>query len=107
LSVFESIRQEMVKHAASNAPQLEIAARHNLTAEEVVGVLSSMDANRSEKLHWQTSIVGLMNVLGLDSSSSTLKLLSQELGYRGDMDSTALTGWLHRAVMQKLTDPGG
>jgi hypothetical protein len=49
-----------------------------------------------------------MNVLGLDASPANLNLLSQDLGYRGDStDATALNGWLHRAVMQKLTDPGG
>jgi hypothetical protein len=116
MNVFDSIRQEIVKHAAAanaratgveSAPGDDLAPR-GLTAEEIVGVLSGLDADGSEKLHWQTSIVALMNVLGLDASPANLKLLSQDLGFRGDStDATALNAWLHRAVMQKLTDPGG
>lgn len=115
MNVFESIRQEIVKHAAAanaratgveSAPSHDLAA-HGLTAEQIVGVLSGLDADGSEKLHWQTSVVALMNVLGLDASPANLKLLSQELGCRGDStDAATLNRWLHRAVMQKLTDPG-
>jgi hypothetical protein len=38
--------------AAANAPAL--------TAQQIVAVLRSMDANGAEKLHWQTSIADLM-----------------------------------------------
>jgi hypothetical protein len=116
MNVFESIRQEIVKRAAAanaRAAARKSAPGHDLavcalTAEQIVGVLSGLDAGGSEKLHWQSSIVALMNVLGLDPSPANLKLLSQELGYRGDSpDATALNRWLHRAVMQKLTDPHG
>jgi uncharacterized protein YgfB (UPF0149 family) len=115
MSVFESIRQEIVKHVAAvnaRATGLERATCHdlsgcNLTAEQIVGVLSGLDAEGSEKLHWQTSILGLMNVLGLDASSPNLNQLAQELEYQGDRtDATALHGWLHRTVMQKLIDRG-
>lgn len=116
MNVFESIRQELVRHAAAVDTRdtgLQCATRHDLTAgeltaEQIVGVLSGLDAVGSEKLHWQTSIVGFMNVLGLDPSSSNLKRLAQELEYQGDStDATALNGWLHRAVMQKLIDRRG
>jgi uncharacterized protein YgfB (UPF0149 family) len=115
MSVFESIRQEIVKHmAAVNARTsgLQRATCHDtsggsLTAEQIVGVLSGLDSEGSENLHWQASILGLMNILGLDSSPSNLQQLAQELEYQGDCtDATALHGWLHRTVMQKLIDRG-
>jgi hypothetical protein len=102
MSVFESIRQEIVEHVAAvnaQATGLERATCHdlsgyNLTAEQIVGVLSGSDAEGSEKLHRETSILGLMNELGLDASTSNLNQLAQELEYEGDRtDATALHGW--------------
>jgi Domain of unknown function (DUF3597) len=116
MNVFQSIRQEIIKRAAevdARATGLHCATSHDLTTgeltgEQIVGVLSALDASGSEKMHWQSSIVGLMNVLGLDPSSSNLTQLAQELEYQGDStNATALNGWLHRAVMQKLIDRGG
>jgi hypothetical protein len=58
-------------------------------------------------LYWQTSIVDLMKLLGIDPSLSNLQQLAQELDYKGDTsDSTTLNVWLHGAVMRKWTQGG-
>ena len=70
--------------------------------------LSELSAKNSQKLNWQTSIVDLMKLVGLDPSLANRKLLAQELGYTGDTaDSASMNIWLHKAVMDKLAESGG
>jgi hypothetical protein len=74
-----------------------------LTAQQIVAVLSSMDANGAEKLHWQTSITDFRRLLELDPSLSNPKQLARELEYQGDSDdSTGMNAWLHGALMKRL-----
>ncbi|QHI96890.1 DUF3597 family protein [Xylophilus rhododendri] len=75
---------------------------------DVKQVLDGLAAKSSEKLNWQTSIVDLMKLLGLDSSLNARKELAKELGYTGDTnDSASMNIWLHRQVMNKLAANGG
>lgn len=75
---------------------------------DVEQVLTEMGSKNSEKLNWQTSIVDLMKLLGLDSSLGSRKDLATELHYSGDMnDSAAMNVWLHKQVMAKLAANGG
>jgi hypothetical protein len=112
----ECIRQGILNHsvAAANAP-ISATGRattsdhaqpaHGLTGQQVAAVLSSMDAQGSERLRWQTSIVDLMKLLGLDPSLSNLDQLAHELAYKGDCaDTAAMNSWLHRALVRKLTN---
>lgn len=70
---------------------------------DVEAKLNAMASQHSEKLNWQTSIVDLMKLLGLDSSLSSRKELAKELGYSGDTnDSASMNIWLHEQVMTKL-----
>ena len=74
----------------------------------VEAVLTSMAQKSAEKLNWQTSIVDLMKVVGLDSSLQNRKQLAAELGYKGDPnDSASMNIWLHKQVMVKLAENGG
>lgn len=69
---------------------------------------SGMAAESPEKLNWQTSIVDLMKLLGLDSSLSARKSLASELHYTGDIsDSASMNVWLKKEVMAKLAANGG
>jgi len=71
-------------------------------------VLSQRAAQRPEKLNWQSSIVDLMKLVGLDPSLENRKSLAKELGYTGDMqDSASMNLWLHKEVMRKLAASGG
>ena len=71
-------------------------------------MLNGLNSKQAQKLNWQTSIVDLMKLVGLDSSLQHRKDLAKELGYTGDQnDSAAMNIWLHKAVMRKLAENGG
>jgi Domain of unknown function (DUF3597) len=78
------------------------------TAVDVAAILDAAVKKKRQKLKWRTSIVDLMKALDLDSSLSARKELAKELGYDGDMKSSAkMNVWLHKQVIQKLKDNGG
>ena len=75
---------------------------------DVEAVLKDMASKNSQQLNWQTSIVDLMKLLGLDSSLANRKELAGELGYSGSTDDSAtMNVWLQKQVMQKLAENGG
>jgi hypothetical protein len=77
-------------------------------AVDIEEVLEGLNAKSPQKLNWQTSIVDLMKLVGLDSSLKHRQELAVELGYTGDKnDSAAMNIWLHKAVMRKLAENGG
>jgi hypothetical protein len=77
-------------------------------AVDVEAVLQKMAADSGQKLNWQTSIVDLMKLVGMDSSFENRKELARELGYTGDPgDSAAMNIWLHKRVMKELAAHGG
>ena len=70
--------------------------------------LGQLSAKSAQKLNWQSSIVDLMKLVGLDPSFANRKQLAQELGYTGDTaDSATMNIWLHKTVMEKLAASGG
>ena len=75
---------------------------------DVEQVMTDLAAKSKQKLNWQTSIVDLMKLLGIDSSLQNRKELAHELGYTGDAnDSAAMNIWLHKRVLQELEKNGG
>ena len=76
---------------------------------DVVGKLNALAANNSEKLNWQTSIVDLMKLLGMDSSLAHRKELATELGCPANLmdDSASMNMWLRKTVLQQLAANGG
>lgn len=75
---------------------------------DVDQVLTRMQESSGQQLNWRTSIVDLLKLLGLDSSLDARKQLAAELHYTGNTeDSAAMNVWLHREVMQKLSENGG
>lgn len=76
---------------------------------DVVGKLNDLAANNAEKLNWQTSIVDLMKLLGMDSSLGHRKELATELGCPANLmdDSASMNIWLHKTVLQQLAANGG
>ena len=50
-----------------------------------------------------------MNPVDMDSSLASRKDLAIKLGYSGDMtnDSAQMNIWLHKTVLQKLSENGG
>lgn len=84
--------------AASPAPEpiseAEMAAR--------IGALPDAD-----KFNWQTSIVDLMKMVGLDPSFDNRKELAGELGMEGYEGTAEQNIALHQAVMNLLALEGG
>ena len=89
--------------AAPAAPATPALSQADLEAQ-----LAQLSAKSSQKLNWQSSIVDLMKLVGLDPSFANRKQLAQELGYTGDTaDSATMNIWLHKTVMDKLAASGG
>lgn len=76
---------------------------------DVEAVLADISRQRGNpQLNYQSSIVDLMKLLGIDSSLENRKQLAQELGYSGELNGSAeMNTWLHKAVMKGLADNGG
>lgn len=91
--------------AASSASPATVSPK---PAVDVNAVLNDMAARSSEKLDWQTSIVDLLKLVGMDSSLTARKELAMELKYPGDQnDSAKMNVWLHKQVLIKLSENGG
>ncbi len=75
---------------------------------DVEAIMTAAAASVDYETNWRTSIVDLMKLCGLDSSLANRKELATELGYTGDMnDSASMNIWLHKQVMNKLSENGG
>jgi hypothetical protein len=75
---------------------------------DVAALLSDLAAKSGGPSNWQSSIVDMLKLLGLDSSLESRKELARELHYSGDTnDSARMNVWLHGQVMQKLAENGG
>ena len=128
MSLFDTLKNAIFGHAKSAAPAAPAPATPAAAPKpsatttaapppssaapqqpvDVEAVLNGLNAKSPQKLNWQTSIVDLMKLVGMDSSLQHRKELAAELGYKGDTnDSAAMNVWLHKAVMQKLAANGG
>lgn len=95
-------------NAQASAPSPTPAAPTPMQTVDIRTQLSEMAKQNSQKLNWETSIVDLMKLVGMDSSLENRKELAKELNYTGDTsDSAAMNIWLHKQVMKKLAENGG
>ncbi|MEO7042561.1 MAG: DUF3597 domain-containing protein [Gemmatimonadaceae bacterium] len=79
-----------------------------MSQADVEAILGEMAKQYNHPVNWQSSIVDLMAMLGLDNSLPQRRALAAELGYTGDTSDTATMNiWLHQQVMQKLEENGG
>ena len=75
---------------------------------DVGAVLSEMASMNDGGGNYQSSIVDLLKLLGLDSSLAARKELAGELNVHAGADGTAEQNIaLHKAVMAKLAENGG
>ena len=118
MSIFSAIKNAIFGHpaAAQTAPESAEATTAPTQDQatpaapvDVGAVLSQISADKGNPdLNYQTSIVDLMKLLGIDSSLSNRESLATELGYSGEKSGSAeMNLWLHRATMQQLADNGG
>ncbi len=79
-----------------------------MTRAEIESLLGQIASTTGSELNWQTSIVDLMKLIGLDPSLANRKELAEELGYTGEKDGSAeMNIWLHEQVMSRLAAHGG
>lgn len=98
------------KPAMPMAPQAAPAAPQPAAAQpvDVDAILTQKAAAAGRPSNWRTSIVDLLQLLGLDSSLAARKELANELNIHVGADGTAEENIaLHKAVMQKLAANGG
>ncbi len=94
--------------AITTAAATAAAPAAAMSSFDVSARLEEMAKASSQKLDWKSSIVDLMKLVGIDSSMTNRKALAHELGFTGDTnDSATMNIWLHKAVMQKLSENGG
>ena len=123
MSIFGTIMSKLGLGKKEEAPAVQEVAAAEVAAPvvdaapvsvaisevDVVGKLNALAANNPEKLNWQTSIVDLMKLLGMDSSLAHRKELATELGCPANLmdDSASMNIWLHKTVLQQLAANGG
>ena len=94
--------------AATSAMAAAPAAPTAISEVDVVAILSAQAANAGQPLNWDSSIVDLMKLVGIDPSLDNRKQLAEELGYTGERNGSAeMNIWLHKAVMRELAANGG
>ena len=120
MSIFSAIKNAIFGHPAAaqtadaSAPAAAAAPTDAAPAAttapvDVEAVLTQISSDKGNPdLNWQSSIVDLMKLLGIDSSLSNREQLATELGYSGEKNGSAeMNVWLHKATMQQLADNGG
>jgi Domain of unknown function (DUF3597) len=95
--------------ASAAAPGVAAAVVTPMSSVDVVGKLTALAAAHAEPSNWQSSIVDLLKLLGMDSSITARKAMAVEMACPADKmaDSAHMNMWLHQAVLQKLAANGG
>lgn len=103
--------QAQQQHPAQGSamPQMQQPAPQQQQQVDVEAVLKQIAQEKGNpNLNYNSSIVDLMKLLGVDPSLSNREQLATELGYTGAKDGSAeMNIWLHKAVMQELAKNGG
>jgi 3-oxoacyl-ACP reductase-like protein len=119
MSIFSKLKEKLfgtkmpdapapVAAAPVAAPAAAAAPAPVIPLLDVEAVLTFMASQHKGKLNWQTSIVDLMKLLGMESSLSERRELADELGFTGDKQDTAtMNMWLHKEVMKQFAANGG
>jgi hypothetical protein len=111
MGVFSSIKDWIWGKAEAATPAVvatEAVAQPTPQPIDIDAILTAAAASAGYETNWRTSIVDLMKLCGLDSSLANRKELAAELGFTGDTnDSASMNIWLHRQVMNKLSENGG
>ncbi|MDE2563708.1 MAG: DUF3597 domain-containing protein [Sphingomonadales bacterium] len=115
MSIFGAIKDAIFGHKAEAAPAPAAPAAEaapaaapapaEMSEVDVAANLASMPG--ADNLNWQSSIVDLMKLIGVDSSYENRKQLAVEMGdanYSGTAEDNIT---LHKMVMQQLAANGG
>ena len=112
MSIFSAIKNAIFGHKAeaatppADAPAIPMTEAAATPAPiDVAASLSAMPG--ADTLNWQTSVVDLMKLVGIDASYENRKSLAHELGnadYAGSAEDNIA---LQKQVMKALADNGG
>jgi hypothetical protein len=109
MRIFSSIREAIYGNrprAPASVDARSDPVRPEPHAIDIENHLDSMPG--ADHLNWRTSIVDLMQLIGVDSSREAREALAQELGYDGPLDgSQGMDNWLHARVLNELAGHGG
>ena len=124
--VVDSVVEPAKAAEIADAPKIEEASQQVIQAAEEVGqkaqetaevvqvdvkaVCEELAKKASQKLNWNSSIVDLLKLLGIDSSLENRKKLAEELQCPKELiggDYAKMNIWLHKAVMKELAKNGG
>lgn len=115
MSIFGKIKDfvfgkkaEAATPPATEAPAIPMAEAAPAPAPQPVDIEAVLNAMpEAADLNWQSSIVDLMKLVGIDASFENRKELAHELGdadYSGSAEENIA---LHKAVMKALAENGG
>ena len=118
MSIFSKIKDAIFGHKAEAVPvpaaetpaipMNDAAPAPTAAPAAPVDVAASLGAMPgANDLNWQTSVVDLMKLVGIDASYENRKALAHELGdadYSGSAEENIA---LHKAVMKGLAENGG
>ena len=111
MSIFSKIKDAIFGHKAEAAPvegpaiPMNDAAPATAAPVDVAASLGAMQG--ADNLNWQTSVVDLMKLVGIDASYENRKALAHELGNANYEGSAEDNIQLQKQVMKALADNGG
>jgi len=102
MRIFTSIREGIYGKARRTPDDGHSGAdRPEARAIDIEDHLDAMPG--ADHLNWRTSIVDLMDLIGVDSSDEARDALAHELGYDGPAgDPRDRDNWLHTRVLEQL-----
>jgi hypothetical protein len=109
MRMFTSIREAIYGNARRSPPHVDAHSDPEPPAPHAIAIENHLDSMPgADHLNWRTSIVDLMDLIGVDSSEEARGLLAEELGYQGSPDdAVARDNWLHTRVLDQLAAYGG
>jgi hypothetical protein len=109
MRIFTSIREAIYGNRPRTPASVDAQSDPQRAAPHAIDIENHLDSMPgADHLNWRTSIVDLMQLIGVDFSPEARKALAQELGYDGPLDgSQAMDNWLHTRVLNEHAAHGG
>jgi len=109
MRMFTSIREAIYGNRRREGDALDAQSDPERPEPHAIDIENHLDSMPgADHLNWRTSIIDLMDLLGVDSSDEARRLLAEELGYDGLAgDARDRDNWLHTRVLAELADHGG
>jgi len=109
MRIFTSIREAIYGDKRRGPLKVDAHSDPDRPEPHAIDIENHLDSMPgADHLNWRTSIVDLMDLIGVDSGPDARKALAEELGYDGPLDgSREMDNWLHTRVLNELSARGG